>query len=92
MSFGNRAGFASRVREVRNRLYGEHGAPVLAESLNIPARTWLNYEMGVTMPAQVLLLFLEVTGAEPRWLLRGKGERFRATSISFGNVLGSGSR
>ena len=37
--------------------------------------TWRNYEGGVTMPAWVLLRFLEFTGANPNWLLTGQGER-----------------
>jgi len=46
----------------------------LAEYLNIPLATWLNYEQGVAMPADIMLEFLEVTGANPRWLLSGDGQ------------------
>jgi hypothetical protein len=66
---------AGRVREVRRELYGESGAPMLAEALGLPTRTWLNYEVGVTIPAEVILRFIEVTGADPHWLLTGLGQR-----------------
>jgi hypothetical protein len=71
---------ASRVREVRVQRYGENGGPVLAEALGIPARTWAHYESGVIMPAPVLLLFIEVTGVEPHWLLTGEGRTYRVGS------------
>lgn len=68
----------ARIRAIRRELYGDHGAPLLAESLRIPTRTWVNYEAGCTMPAQVLLRFIEVTTAHPHWLLTGEGDRYRA--------------
>ena len=67
---------AQRVREVRRELYGESGAPILAAALELPARTWLNYESGVVIPAAVILRFIEVTGAAPGWLLTGRGDRY----------------
>ena len=69
---------ASRLRAVRVERYGERGGPELAGRLGVPARSWYNYELGVTVPAEVLLRFLEVTGAEPCWLLDGRGPRYRA--------------
>ena len=68
----------SRVREVREDLYGEGGAAALAAALDLPEETWLNYERGVTMPADVLLGFIDLTGADPHWLLTGDGERTAA--------------
>ena len=50
-------------------------APLMAEALGIPARTWAHYESGVTIPGLVLLRFIDATGAEPYWLLTGEGER-----------------
>ena len=69
-------GLARRVREIRVALFGVHGGPLLAESLNLPYRTWHNYEAGCTIPAPTLLQFIELTGANPQWLLTGQGERF----------------
>ncbi len=66
---------ARRVHEIRHYLYGENGLDALAGALRVPAQTWLNYERGVTMPAEVLLDFLEVTGVDPHWLRTGEGER-----------------
>jgi hypothetical protein len=71
---------ARRLREVRLAMYGEHGGPLLAEALAIPARTWANYESSVTIPGVVLLRFIAVTGVEPHWLLTGEGLRHLAGS------------
>lgn len=67
---------ADRVRMVRCDLFGTHGGPLLAEALKLPFRTWVNYEAGCTMPAQVILRFIEVTRAHPHWLLTGEGSRY----------------
>ena len=67
---------ARRVREIRREIYGEFGAPMLAEELGLPARTWVNYESGVIIPATVILHFVQVTAANPGWLLTGRGERY----------------
>jgi hypothetical protein len=61
------------VREIREDLYGENGITVLAEPLNVPAATWLNYERAVTMPADIMLEFLDIIGTDPHWLLTGGG-------------------
>lgn len=74
-------GLAQRVREIREEGYGEHGGPMLAEALNLPFRTWLNYEGGATIPAQVILLFIELTDAHPHWLLTGEGARYQPREI-----------
>ncbi len=72
-----KASISKRLREVRQELFGEHGGPELARRLDLPARTWYNYETGVTVPAEVLLSFIDQTGANPVWLLSGEGERYR---------------
>jgi hypothetical protein len=72
-----KASLSRRLREIRQEIFGEHGGPELARRLNLPARTWYNYETGVTVPAEVLLGFIEQTGANPAWLLNGEGARFR---------------
>ncbi len=71
---------AQRLLEVRLAMYGDQGGPILAEVLGIPARTWANYELGVTIPGLLLLRFIDVTGAEPHWLLTGEGQRHLAGS------------
>jgi len=70
-----REALARRVRQVRVELY-EDDAEELADSLGLPLRTWLNYEAGIVMPATVLLEFIDVTSANPRWLLTGEGQTF----------------
>jgi hypothetical protein len=67
---------AVRLREIRLELYGQHGGPMLAEELEIPYRDWARYESGGSMPAQVMLRFLEKTGTSPHWLLTGEGPKF----------------
>jgi hypothetical protein len=75
---------AGRVREIRLERFGEHGGPMLADALELPFRTWMNYESGVTIPAPVVLRFIEVTGADPRWLLGGEGEKYAARRAGTG--------
>ena len=69
-------GLARRIREIRVEQFGECGGALLAEILGLPERTWHNYESGVTIPAPVILHFVEVTGADPRWLRTGQGDRY----------------
>ncbi len=69
------AQLAQRIREIRQDLYGENGVEAVARALNVPPATWVNYEHGVTMPADVVLRFLDLTGADPHWLVTGEGER-----------------
>ena len=73
-----KASLSRRLREVRQEQFGEHGGPELARRLDLPARTWYNYETGVTVPAEVMLAFIDQTGANPLWLLSGEGPKFRS--------------
>ncbi len=74
-----RSDFPARLREIRDEIFGDHagGIAQLAEALGIPRRTWENYETGAVVPDVVVLKFVSLTGAEPRWLLSGEGERYR---------------
>jgi hypothetical protein len=76
MSESKRA-LAARLCRIRVELYGENGTHELARRLAIPERTWLCYETGVTVPADVVLQFLELTCVDPIWLLSGSGPRYR---------------
>lgn len=71
---------ARRIREVREERFGAHGGPLLAEALQIPFRTWLNYESGCTIPAPSMLRFIELTKASPHWLLTGRGDKYLAVA------------
>ncbi len=75
-----KASLSRRLREIRQELFGDHGGPELARRLNLPARTWYNYETGVTVPAEVLLGFIEQTGANPTYLISGEGSKYRESS------------
>jgi hypothetical protein len=80
---------SKRLKEIRIELYGQKGGPDLAQALGIPHRTWYNYETGVTIPAEVILRFLEVTTVEPRWLLLGEGEKYRSATPALNQTGGS---
>src|SRR6478735_6306169 len=71
---------AERLRSLRSELHGERGGSEMARRLNLPIRTWYNYESGVTVPAEVILRFVELTSVEPLWLLHGRGPKFRMTA------------
>jgi DNA-binding transcriptional regulator YiaG len=66
---------ADRVREIRIACFGDDGIPVLAALMGLPERTWQNYESGVRMPAEAVLMLIELTGASPTYLLHGRGPR-----------------
>lgn len=68
---------ANRIKSVRIELFGVHGGPLLARQLKVPFRTWSEYEEGLTIPAQTILRFIEVTNADPHWLLTGEGTHYR---------------
>jgi hypothetical protein len=64
-----------RVRAIREDLHGED-VGAMAGALGLPRETWRNYESGVTIPAPVILEFIVRTGASPRWLWGGEGDRY----------------
>lgn len=68
---------ARRVTVIRSERIGEDGVPRLAEALWMPARTRKHFEACASIPAEVILGLIELTGVEAHWLLTGKGERYR---------------
>jgi hypothetical protein len=72
---------SERLRLIRTELFGERGGSEMARRLGLPIRTWYNYEGGVTVPAEVLLRFVELTSVEPLWLLHGRGPKFRVMPL-----------
>ena len=72
-----------RLREVRQDIYGEAGSQALANALEIPLETWMNYEAGVVMPGEVLLKFQVLTSVTPSWLLIGEGEKYQCARRTF---------
>ncbi len=75
------ASLVRRIREVREDLYGEFGIEAIARALNLPEQTWCNFEGGVSMPAEIMLKFLDLTDTDPHWMLTGDGERCSAQSF-----------
>ena len=51
---------AERLSSLRLELFGDRGGPEMARRLEIPVRTWYNYEGGVTVPAEVVLRIIEL--------------------------------
>jgi SOS-response transcriptional repressor LexA len=78
---------SGRLRQIRMELFGEHGGPELARRLDLPARTWYNYETGVTVPAEVMLNFINQTNVNPVWLLSGHGNVFRESAASLARTV-----
>ena len=78
---------AARLREIREDLYGEHGAQFMADRLRVPLKSWLHYESGVVMPGRTVLKLIVETNVSPRWLLEGLGPRYH-----LGSFRGSGAR
>jgi hypothetical protein len=77
-----KAAVGQRLGEVRHEKYGAAGAPLLAITLGVPLRTWLNYEAGITIPGEVLLRFIETARVDAHWLLTGEGPRYRTCDPS----------
>src|SRR5687768_6192573 len=71
-----KASLASRVGVIRWEIHGDD-IEALSLATGICARTWENYERGVTIPASAILRFITHTSTEPHWLLTGEGERYR---------------
>jgi hypothetical protein len=73
-----RAALASRVREIRQEVFGDDGGPLLARRIELPSRVWSQFEAGRTIPAEVILRFMDLTNANPRWLWTGEGDKYLA--------------
>ncbi len=67
---------ADRLREIREDLVGESGGQLLADALDIPLQTWLNYESGVMVPVKVVLQVIVMARISHDWLLTGQGAKF----------------
>jgi hypothetical protein len=72
---------ASRIREIRIEKFGTEGVTALSQGTNTTASTWENFENGVMIPGWILLQFIELTGADPHWLLTGEGGRYRVPTV-----------
>ena len=82
---------SERIRAVRLDLFGECGGPMLATLLGVTQRKLMRMEAGGPMPDWLILKLIEVTGANPDWLLSGEGPRSwrPATSYFGGRRFGS---
>ncbi len=67
---GRHRALSERLRRARIAHFGAEGVADLSRRLGVPERTWRNYETGVSLPADVVLRFMELTGVTARELLR----------------------
>lgn len=78
-SVGARDKLGERLCAVRTERYGSDGVDALARQLGIAPQVWRNIEqIGGLITGAQLLAFVELTGANPVWLLRGEGTKYRA--------------
>jgi hypothetical protein len=68
---------AERVRKIRVEVFGDNGVAILCQAMHITPQTWEHFEHGDTIPAWLILYFIEIAGVEPHWLLTGDGDRYR---------------
>lgn len=71
---------AQRLKQIRLELFGQRGGPELARRLNLPTRTWYNYEKGVTIPGEILLDFLLLTQVSLQRFLNGSDDKSEVES------------
>jgi hypothetical protein len=68
-----------RLAAIARDRHGPAGGYAMGRELGLSERSWNGYERGNTLPGEILLRFLEVTGVRPEWLLHGSRLRYRAT-------------
>jgi hypothetical protein len=86
--FNLRAAVARRIMEIRIDKFGERGGPLIAAELGLTPSTWRKYEAGVMIPGMVILRFIELTAADPHWLLTGEGDRYRSGPLDVSGLFG----
>ena len=67
---------AKRLGGISRQCFGDDDGLALARLLEIPHRTLLNYMGGCTIPAEIILAIIVITGANPAWLMTGTGKMF----------------
>ena len=72
-----RLAIARRIREIREAVFGDSGLPTVATLIGVTDHDWAGYEAGSTIPAEVILRFIEEVGVTPHWLLTGRGDKYR---------------
>ena len=68
---------ATRLREIREGLFGPRGQTSMAKSLGIPRENYSKYEMAqVRLPNHIMELLANKKNVNLNWLITGKGSRF----------------
>ena len=73
---GEYSTLSKRMRAIRVDLFGENGAFLLASLLGIPEGKLTRMEANGPISAHLVLAFIAITGANPRWLQSGVGEMY----------------
>jgi len=82
MNAQSRIVLAERLRGIREDIYGKHGGHFLADDLEIPLQSWLNYEEGVVVPAHVVLELIFRAAVNTPWLLTADGAKFERLTMN----------
>lgn len=82
-----------RLHEVRINVYGPNSVNQVADALGMTPQAWRNIgQIGELITATQLLGFALLTGANPVWLLRGEGPRYRSLSRPVSDLPRGGNR
>ena len=71
------SGLSERMRAIRLELFGPDGLRVAGQSSRRFRKQHWQMEINGPIAGHFILGFIEVTGANPSWLLRGAGERYQ---------------
>jgi phage repressor protein C with HTH and peptisase S24 domain/transcriptional regulator with XRE-family HTH domain len=67
---------SERLKRLRESVFGPRGRAAFARAIDVSPSTYHYYEKGRQPPADLIRRAAEVTGADPDWLLTGRGEPF----------------
>lgn len=79
-------GLSARLRAIREATFGPRGRAAFARAIDVSPSTYNYYEKGRRPPPDLLARVTEVTGADPGWLLTGRGEAFPAERSGAGDI------
>jgi len=75
-----------RLERLRQEVFGPRGRATFARALGVSPSTYNYYEKDRLPPADLLARAADVTGADPEWLLTGRGDPFPTTPSKGGDT------
>ncbi len=76
---------ASRLKEIREALFGLRGGTKMAKFLNIPQPVYHKYEKAqVRLPHRIMALLARKKNVNPLWLLTGEGDKYLSREQAVG--------